>query len=128
MMLIVAIKISADRTSFVKLSPNASTTSRVYATMDRNICSTRLPSQIDFLKLDGSEEDLVDLDGHKSVFPHAVLQIRWDGDSPRWLEELNGSHLIERINGFSMYANAVATLLPSSIPKQPYWVLPIEDH
>ena len=50
--------------------------------MDRNICSTRLPSQIDFLKLDGGEEDLVNLDGYKSVFPHAVLQIRWDGRFP----------------------------------------------
>ncbi len=124
MTLIVAIQISAERTSFVKVSRNTPTISRVYATMDRNICSTRLPSQIDFLNLDGGEEDLVNLDGHKSVFPHAVLQIRWDGDSPRWLEELNGSHLIERINGFSMYTNAVATLLPSSISKLPYWVPP----
>ena len=127
-MLIVAIQISADRTSFVKLSHSTSTTSRIYATMDRNICSTRLPSQVNFLNLDGGEEDLINLDGYKSVFPHAVLQIRWDGDSPRWLEELNGSHLIERVNGFSMYANAVATLLPSSIPKQPYWVPPTKDH
>ena len=127
MMLTIAIQVSTDRTSFVKFSRNKSTTSRVYATMDRNICSTRLPSQTYFLNFDDGEEDLVNLDGYKSVFPHSVLQIRWDGDSPRWLEELNGSHLVERINGFSMYANAVATLLPLSIPKQPYWVPPPED-
>lgn len=96
--------------------------------MDRNICSTRLPSQIasqvDFLNFDGGEEDLVNLEGYKNVFPHAVLQVRWEGDSPRWLEELNGSHLIERIHGFHMYTHAIATLLPSSIPKLPYWVFP----
>ena len=91
--------------------------------MDRHICSTRLPSRIDLINFDGGEEDLVNLDGYKNVFPHAVLQIRWDGDSPRWLEELNGSHLIERINGFSMYIHAVASLLPSSVTKLPYWVL-----
>jgi len=119
--LILAIQVSADRTSFVKVFRNTSTTSRVYATMDRNVCSTRLPSQIDFLNLDG-EEDLVNLNGYKNVFPHAVLQIRWDGDSPRWLEELNGSHLIERVNGFSMYTHAIAVLLPTSISKSPYWV------
>ena len=121
MWLTLAIQVSAQRTSFVKVSRNTSTTSRVYATMDRNICSTRLPSQIDFLDLYG-EEDLVNLNEYKNVFPHAVLQIRWDGDSPRWLEELNGSHLIERVNGFSMYTHAIAVLLPSSISKSPYWV------
>jgi hypothetical protein len=89
--------------------------------MDRNIYCTRLPSQFNFLNLD-TEEDLVELKGYKSVFPHIVLTIRWDGDAPRWLEELNGSHLVERISGFSMYPQAVATLVPSSVSKLPFWV------
>jgi SPX domain protein involved in polyphosphate accumulation len=38
------------------------------------------------------------------------------------LEELNGSILIERINGFSMYPHAVATLLSSQVSKLPTWV------
>jgi len=91
--------------------------------MDRNICCTRLPSQVNFLRFD-AEEDLVELEGYKSVFPHIVLKIRWNGDSPRWLEELNGSHLVERVNGFSMYPQAVATLVPSSVSKLPFWVCP----
>jgi len=91
--------------------------------MDRNICCTRLPSQVNFLRIDG-EEDLVELEGYRSVFPHIVLKIRWNGDSPRWLEELNGSHLIERVNGFSMYSQAVATLVPSAVSKLPSWVCP----
>jgi hypothetical protein len=117
--------VSTDRTSFVKVIRNSttSTTSRVYATLDRNVCSTLLPSQVDFINLDG-EEDLINLEGYKNVFPHAVLQIRWEGDSPRWLEELNASHLIERINEFSMYPHAVATLVPSQVSKLPYWVSP----
>src|SRR5271170_4514399 len=123
--LTIVIQVSTDRTSFVKVIRNSATSStrRVYATLDRNVCSTRLPSQIDFINLDG-EEDLVNLEGYKNVFPHAVLQIRWEGDSPRWLEELNASHLIERINGFSMYIHAVATLVPSQVSKLPYWVSP----
>jgi SPX domain protein involved in polyphosphate accumulation len=91
--------------------------------MDRNILSTRLPKK-STLNFDNSEEELINLEGHKNVFPHAVLQIRWEGDSPRWLEELNGSHLIERVNGFSMYTHAVAVLIPSEVHKLPYWVSP----
>lgn len=98
-------------------------TSRVYASIDRNICSTLLRPGIDFLHVDGDEE-LVNLDGYKNVFPHAVLQIRWEGDSPRWLEELNGSHLIERVNGFSMYTHAVSMLVPTKVQNLPYWVYP----
>ena len=118
-----AIQVSAQRTVFSKISKNKSseTVSKVYATMDRNICSTRLPSHIDFLALDG-EEDLVDLEGYKNVFPHSLLTIRWEGDSPRWLEELNGSPLIERVNSFSMFVHAAASLVPSQLPKLPYWV------
>jgi hypothetical protein len=96
-------------------------TSRVYASIDRNICATRLRPGMDFLQLDGDEE-LVNLEGHKNVFPHAVLQVRWEGDAPRWLEELNGSHLLERVNGFSIYAHAVAMLVPSEVPKLPSWL------
>jgi SPX domain protein involved in polyphosphate accumulation len=91
--------------------------------MDRNILSTRLP-KTSTLNFDNSEEEFINLEGHKNVFPHAVLQIRWEGDSPRWLEELNGSHLIERVNGFSMYTHAIAVLTPSQVHKLPYWVPP----
>jgi hypothetical protein len=116
------IRISAERTGFIKVSHNTTTpvTSRVYATIDRNICSTRLRPEIDFLPV--QDEELVNLEGHKNIFPHALLQIRWDGDSPRWLEELNGSHLIERVNGFSIYAHAISILIPREVPKLPYWV------
>jgi SPX domain protein involved in polyphosphate accumulation len=90
--------------------------------MDRNILSTRLP-KTSTLNFD-NEEEYINLEGHKNVFPHAVLTIRWEGDSPRWLEELNGSHLIERVNGFSMYTHAVSVLIPSEVHKLPYWVFP----
>lgn len=95
--------------------------------MERNLCSTRLPSHIDFLNL-GGEEELVHLDSYKSVFPHVVLTIRWEGDSPRWLQELDGSPLVERISGFSIYAHTIATLLPSQVSKLPYWVALPKSH
>ena len=92
-------------------------TSRISATMDRNILCSRLPAS----KLSNLEDELMaDSEDRKISFPHAVLQIRWDNDSPRWLEELNGSHLIERVNHFSMYTHAVASLTSQS--KLPYWV------
>jgi SPX domain protein involved in polyphosphate accumulation len=90
--------------------------------MDRNIISTRL-SQNKLVNFD-TEEENVDLEGHKAAFPHAILQIRWEGDAPRWLAELNGSILTERINGFSMYPHTVATLLASQVSKLPSWVFP----
>jgi SPX domain protein involved in polyphosphate accumulation len=90
--------------------------------MNRNILSTRLPSQSDFLNLDNTKEDSANLEGYKHAFPHAVLQIRWEGDSPRWLEELNRSHLVERVNGFSIFVHSLATLVPFQLPKLPYWV------
>lgn len=90
--------------------------------MDRNIASVRLSSQSDFLNPDNIKEDPVKLEGYKHVFPHAILQIRWEGDSPRWLEELNGSHLIERVNGFSLFAHSLAALVPFQLPKLPFWV------
>ena len=121
--LTIVIQVSAERTSFIKISRNSSnaTTHRIYATMDRNICCSRLPSQMNALDLDG-EEDLVNLEGHRHLFPHALLQIRWKGDRPRWMEELNGSVLVERVDGFSIYPHAVAVLVPSQVPKLPNWV------
>jgi hypothetical protein len=120
MSLRLVIQVAGERTSFIKASRSASkeTKSRVYATIDRNIISTRLsPKRL--LNFDMAEE-AVNLEGQKSVFPHAILQIRWEGDSPRWLEELDGSVLIERINGFSMYPHVVATLLSSQVSNLPY--------
>lgn len=121
----IVIQISSERTGFIKVSrtKNNSQCSRVYATMDTNLLSVRLKTSSP-LSFDIEDEELVDLPGYKSVFPHAVLQILWEGDSPRWLEELNGSHLIERVNGFSMYTHSIATLLPSKVSKLPYWVPP----
>jgi hypothetical protein len=114
------IQISSSRTGFIKLPRIQSSISRVYATMDTNILSTRLNGPLTF---DTEEPDLIDLPGHTSVFPHVLLQIRWEGDSPRWLEELNSSHLTERISGFNMYIHALSTLV--SMPKVPYWVYPL---
>jgi len=98
-------------------------TSRVYATIDRNIISTRL-SPKKLINFD-TEEENVNLEGYKSVFPHAILKISWEGDSPRWLEELNGSILVERVNGFLMYPHAIATLFPSQVSRLPPWVFPL---
>ena len=103
----------------MKVSRNFSTprTSRVSATMDRHIRCSRLPAP----KVDNLEDELMSDSENKTDFPHAVLHIRWDNnDSPRWLEELNGSHLIERVNNFSIYVHAVASL--TSQTKSPYWV------
>ena len=119
--LMLAIKVTTDRTEFVKVSRNSSTprTSRVSATLDRHIRCSRLPAP----KIDNLEDELMSDSENKTDFPHAVLHIRWDNDSPRWLEELNGSHLIERVNNFSIYVHAVASL--TSQAKSPYWVCPI---
>jgi hypothetical protein len=117
----LAIRVSAERTGFIKVSRDTTTpiTSRIYASIDRQICATRLRPGMDIF---ATNEDLVNLDGHRNIFPHAVLQVRWEGDSPRWLEELNTSHLIERINGFDVFVHAVAVLAGQKAGKMPYWV------
>ena len=118
------IHTTSQRTGFIKLPrTRQSNPSRIYATMDTNILSSRLPNgPITFDNED--DPDLIDLPGHQFVFPHAVLQIRWEGDSPRWLEELNGSHLIERVNGFDMYTHSIAILAANEVNDLPYWVFP----
>jgi VTC domain len=112
------LQISSDRTGFIKSKSPRST---VYATLDTNILCTRLQSP-SALTFDSDDEELVTLQGHKFVFPHAVLKIRWEGDPPRWLEELNASYLIERVNNFSMYVHAISVLLPSKVHTLPHWV------
>jgi len=94
--------------------------------MDTNILSARL-SPDEPISFDLEDQELVNLPGYKSVFPHVVLQIRWEGDSPRWLEELNGSHLIERVNGFNLYTHSIAVLAPKQVDKLPYWVSSVSN-
>lgn len=62
-------------------------------------------------------------------FPHATLEIRWEGKSrrPEIVKNLDESHLAERIRGFSTEAYAIYVLYTSWNSAPPVWA-PLLEH
>ncbi|KAL9106390.1 MAG: hypothetical protein Q9227_008591 [Pyrenula ochraceoflavens] len=55
-------------------------------------------------------------------FPHAVLEIRWEGSqTPEIVRRLDKSHLAERVRGFSLEAFAIYSLFASDKATAPVW-------
>ena len=55
-------------------------------------------------------------------FPHAILNVRFEGDADMALiEKLDSSHLVQRVRGFSLDTHAVAILYEQRGMPPPYW-------
>ncbi|OLL24284.1 Vacuolar transporter chaperone 4 [Neolecta irregularis DAH-3] len=63
-----------------------------------------------------------DKEEKETAFPHVILEIEWQNEAPRLVHELDCSHLVERVSGFSPYVHGVATLCPSTRLLLPTWV------
>ena len=118
------VEIHSDRTRFAGI--RNTDTSGIWATLDTEIvlakCSSALLAE-QYNSSSSSEEATSPC----LRFPHAVLNVRFEGDVNMGLiKTLDGSHLTERVRGFSLDTHAVATLYkPHRIPP-PYW-LPLLD-
>ena len=63
----------------------------------------------------------------EAMFPHAILEVRWEGqDTPELVSLLDASHLAERVPGFSIETHAIAILCkPAGMPS-PFWMDALE--
>lgn len=59
-------------------------------------------------------------------FPHAVLevklQLKEEGATPRWVQELLESGMLQEVHKFSKFIHGCAVLLPEDVQAQPYWI------
>lgn len=95
---------SSNRSRFVSLSSTA--TSNVLATLDIDI------------SFEATDENKA-----KSTFPFAVFQVRQEGaNDTGLLGTLDGSHLLERVRGFSLEYHAIWQLYKPSNVAAPFWI------
>lgn len=86
----------------------------IWATMDSNITYTRAgATDTDW---NGTYEDQQD-------FPYCVLDVRWKSlEKPTWVTDLEQSHLVYPVEGFSVYAHTVAVYYPNFLSTLPKWL------
>lgn len=91
-------------------NPNES--SKVWATLDETITVKRAGFHSHFTK-----------DGPKSAsFPYAVLEVKWKGLKPQWIEDIEKSHLVHVVEGFSVYSHSIALFHSQALSKPPHWM------
>ncbi|KAI9701534.1 MAG: hypothetical protein M1836_001590 [Candelina mexicana] len=108
-------QISSRRKRFVGLTN--STSSGVWGVLDRDIRMKNPTLE----SLRDSDDGRIEKDSMN--FPHAVLEIRWEGENNGGLAKvLDQSHLTERVKGFTIETHAIAVLCkPDHLPP-PYWL------
>ncbi|RPA95565.1 hypothetical protein L873DRAFT_1697432 [Choiromyces venosus 120613-1] len=95
---------------------------RVWALLDWDIKMTKVQQGTNWLT--GSEEDgpVFGSEG-RSEFPHAVLEVQWEGQQvPAFLHELETSHMVEYVRGFSLDVHAVSVLYRPRNMTPPFWL------
>lgn len=105
------VHLNVQRTRFVGLGNNK--TKGIWAMLDKSILMKKW-----------SVEDLNDFS--RSIpanFPHAVLEIRWEGiDQPDLVKQLEETHLTERVHGFSLTSHAITTICRPQGILPPSWL------
>lgn len=88
-----------------------------------------IDSDIKFAREAAANMDWQDSDVQDLVeFPHSLLEVRWKGlDKPTWVSDLEKSHLVHQVKGFSLYAHSVAVFYPESLSVLPNWLTLIEE-
>ena len=68
--------------------------------------------------------------GELSRFPYAILDIKVKEDgakkSPKWVDDLMGSHLVHKAPRFSKFVHGVASLFEDNVNALPFWLSDIE--
>jgi len=55
------------------------------------------------------------------AFPHAVLEVKLQGEAPEWVQQLIASELLRPAHKFSKYLTGAAALYNSLVPAAPEW-------
>jgi SPX domain protein involved in polyphosphate accumulation len=124
-----ACKVDSSRIRFkyeAKPAPDANFNSlggtEIWASIDSDIRYTTA-------NLDSSSP-LNENDAGVEAFPYSVLQIKWrnleEGKKPKWLQDLETSHLVYAVRGFSFFLHALATG-PEATGTRPEW-MPLFDN
>lgn len=83
------VQIQFNRSRFVGLGNNGS--GGVWATLDQNVCMRRCSSET----LNANGDKLALIEGGAETFPHAVLEVRYEGERiPKLVAALDESHLV----------------------------------
>ncbi|KAI9708121.1 MAG: hypothetical protein M1820_004325 [Bogoriella megaspora] len=110
----------SKRTRFTAL--DQSLPHEMWATLDRDIDMCRV-ELADFSKISGAAS----LRQNSQRFQHAVLYVRQQGEfSGGLIEKLDQSHLVERVQGFSLEVHSIwACCRPKSM-RPPHWLSKLE--
>lgn len=93
----------------------------IWATMDYKIRLTKNGAFKDEFAISETESDITE-------FPHCVLEIRWKGmEKPSWLSDLEKSHIVYPVKGFSLYSYSVAKYYPDTLSVLPKWLGKIDS-
>lgn len=83
------VQIQFKRSRFVGLGNNGS--GGVWATLDQSVCMRRCSSET----LNANGDKLALIEGGAETFPHAVLEVRYEGEpAPKLVAALDESHLV----------------------------------
>lgn len=92
----------------------------IWATMDNNVKFSKLAAT-----LPEWNEEFEDT----TEFPYCVLEIRWKGmNKPAWVSDLEQSHLVYPVKGFSTYAFSVAHYYPDALSVIPKWMEAVNNN
>lgn len=92
----------------------------IWATMDNNV---------KFSKLAAAQPEWNEEFEDTTEFPYCILEIRWKGmNKPLWISDLERSHLVYPIKGFSTYAFTVAQYYPEVLSVIPKWMETINNN
>ncbi|KAI9749259.1 MAG: hypothetical protein M4579_006936 [Chaenotheca gracillima] len=96
----------------------------VWATLDRDVTMQKAGT-VESRRPSGDDTGEEPEELESAAFPHAILELRCEGDAGLdLLQILDSTHLTERVRGFSMEAHAVTVLCkPANLP--PLFWLPI---
>lgn len=103
-------------------SPNTvMDTPDIWATIDTDIKLTKQGATTQPASSNDSPTDSVE-------FPYSVLEVRWKGlQKPTWVKDLESSHLVHPVKGFSLYAHSVAVFYPDALIALPKWLKLIDQ-
>lgn len=123
-----------SRSRFRYIDPNPSSNSGDQAGAD--LFSTSPTSNMDVSDLWATLDTNIELskagaksgDQDETQFPYALLEVRYKGmDKPDWLAELETSHLVYQVDGFSLYAHSVALFYSNALSRLPSWMEFVEE-
>lgn len=101
--------------------------SDIWATLDSNIKIIKTLPLDDKSSSILNYSDIPDTEAAQE-FPFSVLEVRYKGmDKPAWLAELEKSHLVYPVSGFSLYSHSVASFYSDSLSQLPSWLKILED-